>query len=181
MSKEELYELLDIESPSDFQYFENLASFLECEEELDFADVAELFTEVDKEMLTELAGEYFNEISGLIPDNETEIFMVFENVGRAISGMCTNYKENENLIAKLCEEIERFRRWYSQDEKVVCTDVESGVEKLMSVRDALLAARIEKLDNTTSYEYDFSDCEDYPIDEYIMSMGDIAMAGESEN
>ena len=140
MNKEELYELLDIESPSDFQYFENLASFLECEEELDFEDVAELFSEVDKEMLVELAGEYFNEISGLIPDNETEIFMVFENVGRAISGMCTNYKENENLIAKLCEEIERFRRWYSQDEKVVCTDVESGVEKLMSVRDALLAA-----------------------------------------
>ena len=78
MNKEELYELLDIESPSDFQYFENLASFLECEEELDFEDVAELFSEVDKEMLVELAGEYFNEISGLIPDNETEIFMVFE-------------------------------------------------------------------------------------------------------
>ena len=43
MNREELYQLLDIDDPAEFQYFENLADFLECEEELDYDDVAELF------------------------------------------------------------------------------------------------------------------------------------------
>ena len=40
MNKRELYALLDIESPEEFEYFENLADYLECEEELDYTDVA---------------------------------------------------------------------------------------------------------------------------------------------
>ena len=47
MRKEDFYELLDIDYPADFQYFENLAAFLECDEELNYDDVAELFAEVD--------------------------------------------------------------------------------------------------------------------------------------
>lgn len=43
MNREQFYELLDIESAEDFQYFENLAAFFECEEELDYEDVAALF------------------------------------------------------------------------------------------------------------------------------------------
>ena len=32
MTKAEFYELLDIDSPADFQYFENFAAFIECED-----------------------------------------------------------------------------------------------------------------------------------------------------
>ena len=48
MNREQFYELLDIESAEDFQYFENLAAFFECEEELDYEDVAALFGAVDQ-------------------------------------------------------------------------------------------------------------------------------------
>ena len=34
MTKQELYDLIDIDSPADFQYFENLAAFFECDEDL---------------------------------------------------------------------------------------------------------------------------------------------------
>ena len=34
LTKEELYRLLDIEHPSEFEYFEDLAALLECEAEL---------------------------------------------------------------------------------------------------------------------------------------------------
>ena len=37
---------------------------------------------------------------------------------------------------------------------------------------------LEKLDGD-KYEYDFSACLDYPLDEYIMSFGDIISAAES--
>ena len=54
MNKRELYALLDIESPEEFEYFENLADYLECEEELDYTDVAELFNGVNKDVLAQL-------------------------------------------------------------------------------------------------------------------------------
>ena len=59
MTKQELYELIDIDSPSDFQYFENLAAYLECDEELSYEDVAELVKDVDKATLAQLIGDYF--------------------------------------------------------------------------------------------------------------------------
>ena len=67
MNKRELYALLDIESPEEFEYFENLADYLECEEELDYTDVAELFNGVNKDVLAQLCDNYFEEISGFVP------------------------------------------------------------------------------------------------------------------
>ena len=43
----------------------------------------------------------------------------------------------------------------------------------MSLRDALAVARIEKLEGD-KYHYDFNDCLDYELEEYIMSYGDMA-------
>lgn len=33
MNREQLYEYLDIDTPADFEYFENMAALLECEED----------------------------------------------------------------------------------------------------------------------------------------------------
>ena len=86
MNREQFYELLDIESAEDFQYFENLAAFFECEEELDYEDIAALFGAVDQAVLAELIDEYFEEITNFVPGSETEVFSIFENVRRALVG-----------------------------------------------------------------------------------------------
>lgn len=182
MTKTELYELLDIEAPSDFEYFENLADFLECEEELEFADVAELFNEVDKDVLAQLCDNYFEEISGYIPGSQTEVFTIFENVRRALVGMCRNCSDDENLKAKLSEELERFRRWYSVESQAYCTDLETMEEQMMPIRDALVSSRVEGIEgNANKYEYDFSECMNYPLDEYIVSLGDMISMGEEDD
>lgn len=90
MNREQFYELLDIESAEDFQYFENLAAFFECEEELDYEDIAALFGAVDQAVLAELIDEYFEEITNFVPGSETEVFSIFENVRRALVGLCRN-------------------------------------------------------------------------------------------
>lgn len=181
MDKRELYELLDIDTPSDFQYFENLAAFVECDEELEFSDVAALFNEVDKDTLAELADNYFEEITNFVPGSQTELFTIFENVRRAIVGMCRNCEDDETLAAKLAEELERFRCWYSIESKAYCTELSSMKESAMSIRDALLAARVESIEgNTNKYEYDFSECMDYQLDEYIVSLGDMIAMGQDE-
>ena len=179
MNKEQFYELLDIENAEDFQYFENLAAFFECEEELDYDDVARLFEEVDKTVLAELVDEYFEEITNFVPGSETEVFSILENVRRALVGMCRNCAEDENLRSKLIEELERFRRWYSIDSCAYCTDPATLAEEEKSMRDALLLARLEKLEHN-GYQYDFSECMNYPLDEYIVSLGDLAAAEDAE-
>ena len=84
LNQREFYEMLDIDTPEDFQYFENLAAFLECEDEPEYEDVAGLFTAVDKDVLAQLCDNYFEEITGFIPGSQTEVFTIFENVRRAI-------------------------------------------------------------------------------------------------
>ncbi len=174
MNKRELYALLDIESPEEFEYFENLADYLECEEELDYTDVAELFNGVNKDVLAQLCDNYFEEISGFVPGSQTEVFTIFENIRRALVGMCRNCSDDENLEAKLVEELERFRRWYSIDSEAYCTNLGTMEETRMPLRDAIVTSRVEGIDgNTNKYEYDFSECMNYPLDEYIVSLGDM--------
>ena len=130
-------------------------------------------------MLAELIDEYFEEITNFVPGSETEVFSIFENVRRALIGMCRNCEEDETLRSKLMEELERFRRWYSIDSRAYCTDPATLTEEEKTMRDALLLARLEKLDGS-GYQYDFSECMNYPLDEYIVSLGDMIAMGEEE-
>ena len=178
MTKEELYEILDIDRPEDFQYFENLAAFLECDEEPEYEDVAELIKEVDKETLAQLIGDYFEEISDFIPESETELFTIFDNVRRSLVGMSRNCND-ETTQTKLADELERFRKWYSEDSRAYLTDLGSTEDEEMTLRDALVCARLEAL-GADKYQYDFSECSSYPLDEYIVSLGDMLAMGEEE-
>ena len=56
-----------------------------------------------------------------------------------------------------------------------CTSIAKGKEKVLPVRDALVLARSESLTGE-KYAYDYSECQEYPLDEYIMSFGDLVAA-----
>ena len=60
MTKEELYELLDIESAEDFKYVENVAQYLECEDEIEFGVLAALINELDKDVVYNDILDFFN-------------------------------------------------------------------------------------------------------------------------
>ena len=176
MTKEELYEILDIDSPADFQYFENLAAFLECDEEPEYEDFAEKIKVVDNYTLAQLIGDYFEEISDFIPESETELFTIFDNVRRSLVGMSRNCND-ETTQTKLADEMERFRRWYSQDSRAYLTGLGETEDEEITLRDALVCSRLEALGGD-KYEYDFSECLSYPLDEYIVSFGDMLAMGD---
>lgn len=178
MDKQELYEQLDIEDASDFQYFENLALLLESDDDIDFELIAELINDVDKDVLAGLIDDYFNEITDFVPGSETEIFTLLDNIRRSLVGMARN-PEDETTVNKLAEEIDRFRKWYSMDSVVYCTKVGEMAEEINSVRDALVLSRLEKL-GEDKYEYSFSESLDYPLDEYVMSFADMIALSEEE-
>ena len=178
MTYKELYELIDIDSPSDFQYFENLAAYLECDEELSYEDVAELVKNVDKATLAQLIGDYFEEITDFLPESETELYTIFDTVRRSLTGMSKSC-DDETTVTKLTDELERFRQWYSIESRAFLTDMGTADEEEMTLRDALICARVEALEGN-KYQYDFSECSDYPLDEYIVSFGDMMAAEDSE-
>ncbi|MBQ6900618.1 MAG: hypothetical protein IJN72_07250 [Firmicutes bacterium] len=178
MRKEDFYELLDIDYPAEFQYFENLAAFLECDEELEYEDVAELFQGVDKDTLAQLVDNYFEELTDFVPGSETGVYSILDNVRRALMGMARNC-DDDTMETKLADELERFRRWYSIDSRVYLTNLGTMDEREFTLRDALVNARIEKLDGD-KFQYDFSECENYVLDEYIVSFGDMIAANEAE-
>ncbi len=179
MDREELYELLDIDEPADFEYFENLAALLECEEYIEFEEIYALMQGVDKEALVTLLNNYFEEISDFIPGESAEFYLLMDKIKLSLMGLTKNSDDEENILVNLAEELNRFRIWYSCDSQVVCRQIADNVEIIKTLRDALLLARLEKIEGD-KYEYDFSQCLDYELDEYIMSFGDVISASEMD-
>lgn len=178
LTKDQLYVLLDIDEPADFQYFENLATLFECEEELEEQVLAQLLEGVDKKVLAELIYNYFEDVTDFLPGDAAETYGILERIKLALMGLARNCDEDE-LLAQLTEEIERFRMWYSLSSRVYCTSVQTGEEQILPVRDALILARTENL-TKEKFEYDYSECMDYPLDEYIMNLGDLVSAQHDE-
>ena len=145
MTKQELYDLIDIDSPADFQYFENLAAFFECDEELEYEDVAALIKDVEKDTLAQLLGDYFEEMSDFLPESETELYTIFDTVRRSLAGMSKS-SDDDTTVTKLTDELERFRQWYSIESRAFLTDLGTANEEEMTLRDALICARVEALE-----------------------------------
>lgn len=176
MTKEELYELLDIETADDFKYVENVAQYLECEDEIEFRDMAELIRDLDKDEAAGLFDDYFDEIMDFIPEAETEVYSLFTNIRRSLTGLLKNADE-VSTEAKITEELERFRRWYSMDSRVYLSSSDLNGEKEETLRDAIFDKRMESLGGD-KYFYDFTEAMDYPLEEYVMTFGDMMKLAE---
>ena len=172
LNKEKLYQLLDIEEPEDFEYFENIAALLECEEEIEEEAFAQLVRDVDKKTLADLIYNYFEEVTEFVPDDAMELYTLLEHIKFSLMGMASQ-SEQENVLVNLIDEINRFRKWYSKESQVLCTSFTGEEDGTVPLRDALVLARAEKLMGE-NYVYDFSLCLDYPLEEYMMSFGDLA-------
>lgn len=176
MDKEMLYNMLDIDEPADFQYFENISELLEYDGHIEYEDLYSLLRDVDKGVLAQLIHDYFEELSDFVPGDASELFLLLDKIKLSLIGMTKNSDE-EKVLSNLTEELNRFRLWYSADSSVVCSAVGGGREEEHPLRDALAFSRLEGIGGD-KYEYDFSACMDYPLDEYIMSFGDIISASE---
>lgn len=179
MNYEELVEFLGIENGAEFEYFENLADLIEADEEILDEALYKLFKDADKSTVMDLLENYFEDILKSIPDDATDIFMLIESVKMSFIGLVetidSEVEEYETALVHFCEELNNFKNWYSKDSKVECIKIADGVKEVLPVRDALVYARLEKLDGE-KYQYDFQECMDYSPEEYVLTYGDLARA-----
>lgn len=163
----ELFEIVDIESAEDFKYFDNFAALMESDDYIPAEVMYELFAEVDTDVLSELTDNYFEDIMEGVPEEEAELFTLLDNIKRVLKGYAEN-TDDERSIVLFTDEVSRFRNWYNFDTDVECQSRKGGSTRTVPVREALVLYRIEKL-RADEYQYDFSECLDYPLDEYIVS------------
>ncbi|MGI6203947.1 MAG: hypothetical protein ACOYJH_01490 [Anaerovoracaceae bacterium] len=176
MELQELLEILEIGDPSDFEYFEDFAEIVEYDEEIPADTLNDFFSQADSDTVAELIVSYFEDLLDAIPDRETDMYMLLDNIKLELSGLAKN-AEDEDGLKQFTDELYRFRQWYTSESEVGCTDRETGDVITGTLMDAVTLARLENV-GQGEYDYDFSGCLDYELDEYIMDIA--AMADKSD-
>ena len=171
MDKNRLLGILGIESGDDLRFFEDFAEIVETEEEIEAAVLAEILAEADMEVFEELCEGYFDELKGFLDDSGGEIRDITNDIKKAICGRSVILREAydrhelSEAAEALANELIKFRDWYSADGSVVCTSHDTGDTELISVRDAVLSSRLEKLGGE-SFDFDFGSALLYDFDDY---------------
>jgi hypothetical protein len=179
MDLNELMEMLEIDEPSEFEYFENLADLIESDEAIPEETLFQLFSQTDHKTVAELIHNYFDDMLEAMPESSTEMFTLLENIKRSLIGLLQT-SEEESLLRHFVEELFRFKTWFCFESEVGCKSLSGGEEKSLPLRDALILSRLEKMEED-EFQYDFEDCLKYEIDEYIMSFADLAIEEEEED
>jgi len=173
MDLQELLAFLEIDEPSEFEYFENFADLAESDEAVPEETLFMLFSETDKKVVAEITGSYFDDMLEAIPDSAIDMYTLLDTVKMVLVGLISASDDDENVLTHFVEEFSRFRSWYCFESAVECREINGDEEKVLSLRDALTLARMEKLEGY-EYDYDFSDCLNYELDEYMMTFADMA-------
>ncbi len=170
-TSEALLDFLTLSDGGEFTDFENLADLFEADETITPEALCPFLKDVDMSTLARITKEYFDEIMPAIPDAATEIYTVFEDIKRVISGMAANAFEDHDIVL-LANEMLKFKNWYTLEDTCACISEKTGVTEYASIRDALVLRRLEKMGHD-EYSYDFDAIPEYEMESYTMSFADI--------
>ena len=168
MDFDELLELLEIDSPDEFGYFEYFAALIELDEDVPYGLFYKILADVETETLIDMTDNYFEDILLGIPDDAIDVYTLLGTIRQALNGLAKNASTKEERIA-YADELYKFRNWFIFDSIVHLRRLSDSVKKDVTVSEALSMFRLEKISGD-QYRYDFSDCLDYEIDEYSISI-----------
>lgn len=195
MDRNTFYDLVDIETPEDFKFYDNIENLIESDEEWDIDNLSPLLIEIPNDVMTELIDEYFTSLLDRLPDDETDLYTLIYNVSRTMKSVLNvdvissefgnensdiEKEHANNPKRRLSYELKKFSDWFSRENLVDIKDLENGKEFKAPLRDVLGMITLEKL-GIGSYSYNFDDCNDYELDEYILNFSDFAGSEATEN
>lgn len=168
MDFDELLELLEIDSPDELSYFEHFAALIEYDEEIPYDLFYKILADAEADTLAELTENYFEDVLQGMPEDAIDVYTLLSTIRQALVGLAKNSSSCEERIAYV-DELFKFRSWFIFDSIVHIKRLRDNVKRDVTVSGALSLYRLEKL-NEDQYRYDFSDCMDYEIDEYSISI-----------
>lgn len=167
MDYNQLLDLLEIDSLDEFEYFEHFVSLVECDEEISYELFYKFLAAANSEVLVDLTDNYFEDILRGVPDDGMEIYTLLETIRPALTGLLKNSYSDDRI--SYVDELYKFRNWYNFDSIVHIKRLNGERNKDVTISEALSLCRMEKF-SEDKYRYDFSDCLDYEIDEYTISI-----------
>ena len=167
MDKVRFYKILDIDSPEEFKYYENLSSLLEESEYIEENLIKDLFRDIDREKLAEHMDSYFEAFLDHIPDHETELYITVDSMRRAFEGMIFDGMSDED-ISVLASETAKFRKWYVHDLNAF-DRADSSEKSVLEARYDIAAAKLLGDDA----DFDFRKALDYGPEGYSVRIRDM--------
>ena len=195
MDKNAFYELIDIETPEDFKFYDNIENLIESDEEWDVDVLSPLLNDIPNEVMAEQIDEYFRSLLDRLPDDETDLYTLIYNVGRTMKAvlnadegkldhdegrMSSDKDSTDDSNRRLAYELKKFSDWFSRENLIDVKDLENGREDKVPLRDILGMITLEKL-GMGSYTFNFENCSEYELDEYILSYADLAESEDMDN
>ncbi|XVG95015.1 hypothetical protein ACGCUQ_03720 [Eubacteriales bacterium KG127] len=181
MNKELFYQIIDIEEPSDFKYYDNIENLIESDEEWDADILYTVLNGADSKVVAEIIDEYFNELMDKLPEDEIDLYTMIYNVNRGLKGIAKGKEEDyRDVNLSLSEELWRFWKWFSVESVVNVKDEKTGEMNNMTLRDAVGLIRLEKL-GLASCIFDFEKASKYQMNEYVMNYTDIDLSDVEED
>jgi len=162
MERDELFDLLEIDSPEQLEYFEQFAELLECEDEIAFDDIYEVLSGASAENIGEFSENYFEELMNALPDSEQAAFAKLDAVQQRL--MLLAAEDDDSARRQFVQEFFKFREWYHTPGSVIVNGLS------MSPMEALFECRADKLTGAEQ-KYDFSGFDKYELDELSMNLG----------
>ena len=165
MTKEELYDLLEIDTPADLEYYEQMADLLETEEEISRDLFRHALSEIRAENAGEFAENYVGELMNAVPDG-----VPADGLTEALDAM----QQRLMLLAEdldeaqaredFAEELYKLRNWL-HDEEGVLVDGEP-----LPMLQAFTEMRAEKL-GAASHTYDLERFPELTPEEISYNLG----------
>jgi len=171
MNPEELLLMLDIESPAELVYFEQFADLMEYPHDIPQETLTALAEGMEPGALQELVEGYFEEIIQFVPDDESDLYTLLQNIATTLAALAEGSEEDS--AGMFAEELYRFRSWYLLENSVIIKDFAEGTEREVPPMEALTVYRVQNFTDE-DYSFDFTDALDYRLDEYIVSLGSLA-------
>jgi hypothetical protein len=152
-----------------------MAELMEAEEEITEEELVAFLNDLDKARFADLLEQYFDHIQDWIPDRETDVYTLVENIKNNMAGYLVELDldlddaEAKEVLMNLSDEIVKFRRWFLFDDDVVCTNEITEESVTGPVIEAIAYARAEKL-GEDPYRFDFSRALDYDLDKLTVRL-----------
>jgi len=178
MEFDELLNLLDIDSAAELVYFEQFAELIEHGNDIPYDTLVSLVEGMDPEALPELVEGYFEDIMKFVPDGESDLYTLLQNITTTLTTLSSAGEEDSARV--FAEELYKFRSWYLFESTVLIKDLADDSEREIPLMEALTAYRAQNFTDE-DYLFDFSDALDYSLDEYIVSLGSLADYGDDDD
>ena len=178
MTLSELYKALEMESPADLDYFEQLADLMEMDEDVPFDLFYMALSGVKPENAGELAENYFEDLSNAAPEDENDLVLLLDSLEENLMHLAEDI-DDADARRSFAEQLYKFREWYKAP-----GGAEIDGEKA-SVFEALLQARSDAISGET-HDLTFLSTDEFKLDDASYGLGkfskiDIAAAPDEED